>query len=65
MLDLAGRRWPEVEDRRELLLRLVKVGRDLITKELSDVSLAEHRERLEAERARQRETLLQRQGRKR
>jgi hypothetical protein len=30
MLDLAHRRWPEVDDRRLLLLRLAEVGRDAI-----------------------------------
>jgi hypothetical protein len=30
MLDLAQRRWPDVHDRRQLLLRLAAAGRDSI-----------------------------------
>ena len=33
-LDEAQRRWPEVRDRKELLLRLAAVGRDAITREI-------------------------------
>lgn len=33
-LDEAQRRWPEVRDRKELLLRLAAAGRDAITREI-------------------------------
>jgi hypothetical protein len=33
-LDLAQRRWPEVDDRRQLLLRLAAAGRDSIAAEV-------------------------------
>ena len=36
MLDAAQRRWPEVRDRRELLLRLVSAGSDAIEAEGAD-----------------------------
>lgn len=32
-LDQAQRRWPDVHDRKELLLRLATAGRDAITRE--------------------------------
>jgi hypothetical protein len=35
-LDLAARRWPEVRDRKELLLRLVAAGREAIAREARD-----------------------------
>lgn len=50
MLDLAQRRWPDVDDRRQLLLRLAAAGRDAIADRL-DADDAEHR------RARQRVAL--------
>lgn len=50
MLDLAHRRWPDVDDRRQLLLRLAATGRDAIA---ADVD-AEDRGR---RRARQQEAL--------
>ena len=34
MLDLAQQRWPEVRDRRQLLLRLAASGRNAIAPEL-------------------------------
>lgn len=34
MLDLAQRRWPDVRDRRQLLLRLADAGRDRVAAEL-------------------------------
>jgi hypothetical protein len=34
-LDQAQRRWPDVHDRKELLLRLVSAGRDAIEREAS------------------------------
>jgi hypothetical protein len=35
-LDLAQRRWPEIRDRKVLLLRLVEAGREAIAREASD-----------------------------
>lgn len=35
-LDVAATRWPDVRSRRELLLRLVKEGRDVIADERAD-----------------------------
>jgi len=34
MLDLAQRRWPEIDDRRKLLLRLAEAGRDAIAERI-------------------------------
>lgn len=48
MLDVAQRRWPEVGDRRQLLLRLAAAGRDVLDAD------GEERER---RRQRQREAL--------
>jgi hypothetical protein len=45
MLDLAHRRWPEIEDRRQLLLRLARVGADQVASELDSVAATERRER--------------------
>ena len=42
MLDLAHRRWPEVKDRRQLLLRLAGAGAEQIACEL-DATTAESR----------------------
>ncbi len=35
-LDQAQRRWPQVRDRKELLLKLAAVGRDAIDEEATD-----------------------------
>lgn len=35
-LDQAQRRWPDVEDRKELLLRLTAAGREAIQREAED-----------------------------
>jgi hypothetical protein len=35
-LDLAQRRWPEIRDRKLLLLRLVEAGREAIAREAAD-----------------------------
>lgn len=35
-LDQAQRRWPEVQDRKELLLKLAAAGRDAIEREAAD-----------------------------
>jgi len=45
MLDLAQRLWPEVDDRKQLLLRLVTVGRDTIAPEVDDRERERRRER--------------------
>lgn len=47
MLDLAQQRWPEVGDRRQLLLRLAAAGRDAIA---VDVDAAERERRRERQR---------------
>lgn len=39
-LDQAQRRWPDVHDRKELLLRLAAAGRDAIEHEASERSVA-------------------------
>jgi hypothetical protein len=39
-LDQAHRRWPDVHDRKELLLRLAAAGRDAIEHEASERSAA-------------------------
>jgi hypothetical protein len=36
MLDLAQRRWPDVHDRKQLLLRLAAVGRDAIAPDVDE-----------------------------
>lgn len=36
LLDQAQRRWPEVQDRKELLLKLAAAGRDAIEQEAAD-----------------------------
>jgi hypothetical protein len=45
MLDLAHRRWPEIEDRRQLLLRLARVGAEQVASELDSTAATERRER--------------------
>lgn len=47
MLDLAQRRWPEITDRRQLLLSLAAAGRDAIAE---SVEASDHTERLERQR---------------
>lgn len=39
-LDQAQRRWPDVHDRKELLLRLASAGRDAIEREASERGVA-------------------------
>jgi hypothetical protein len=41
MLDLAHRRWPDVTDRRQLLLRLASAGRDAVADEVAGDERAE------------------------
>lgn len=43
LLDLAARAWPEIDDRRQLLLRLLDAGREVAEREAEDA--AERRER--------------------
>jgi hypothetical protein len=45
MLDLAQRRWPDVRDRKALLLRLARVGRDSIAADLDATARARRLER--------------------
>jgi hypothetical protein len=45
MLDLAQRRWPEVRDRRQLLIRLAGAGREAIAAEVQTEDRAARRER--------------------
>jgi hypothetical protein len=45
MLDLAARRWPEVHDRRQLLIRLAGAGRDAIAGEVEDEERTRRRDR--------------------
>jgi hypothetical protein len=45
MLDLAQRRWPDVGDRRRLLLRLALAGRDAIASDVGEADLQARRER--------------------
>lgn len=40
LLDEAQRRWPDVRDRKELLLRLAAAGREAIEREASERSAA-------------------------
>lgn len=44
MLDLAQRRWPEIGDRRLLLLRLTEAGRDAIAASVADADQARRRD---------------------
>ncbi|HZE05114.1 MAG TPA: hypothetical protein VE127_07815 [Solirubrobacteraceae bacterium] len=45
MLDLAHRRWPDVSDRRQLLLRLAGAGAERAAAELEAATQASQRER--------------------
>lgn len=45
MLDLAQRRWPDVRDRKQLLLRLAAVGRDVVAPDVDDRERERHRKR--------------------
>ncbi len=48
MLDLARRAWPDVSDRKELLLRLVAEGRDVVEQRLGQQDRAQRRSSQEA-----------------
>jgi hypothetical protein len=45
MLDVAHRRWPDVEDRKELLVRLAAAGRDAIAPEVDEGAREQRRKR--------------------
>jgi hypothetical protein len=45
MLDVAQRRWPEVTDRKELLMRLAAAGRDAIASDVDTHAREERRQR--------------------
>jgi hypothetical protein len=45
MLDVAHRRWPDVDDRKELLVRLAATGRDAIAPEVEDGAREQRRQR--------------------
>jgi hypothetical protein len=51
LLDLAQRAWPEVTDRRQLLLRLTEVGGEALESRLTDHDQRRERQRLGLERA--------------
>jgi hypothetical protein len=44
MLDLAGRHWPEIHDRRQLLLRLASAGAELVASELDGLAAEARRQ---------------------
>ena len=45
MLDVAQRRWPEIEDRKELLVRLAAAGRDAIADDVDADDREQRRQR--------------------
>jgi len=45
MPDVAAARWPEVADRRQLLLRLAETGHEVVSAELAAGERAERRRR--------------------
>ena len=45
MLDVAHRRWPDVRDRKELLVRLAAAGRDAIAPEVDEDAREQRRQR--------------------
>lgn len=45
MLDVAEQRWPDLHDRRQLLLRLAGAGRDRVAVELDEASRVRRSER--------------------
>jgi hypothetical protein len=48
MLDLAERAWPEVEDRKELLYRLARIGEDALRAQAHEREAASRRDRQRA-----------------
>jgi hypothetical protein len=51
LLDLAQRAWPEIVDRRQLLLRLTEVGGEALGAKLAEDEQRRERQRLGLERA--------------
>lgn len=51
LLDLAQRAWPEVTDRRQLLLRLTEIGGEALGAKLADHEQRRERQRRGLERA--------------
>lgn len=51
LLDLAQRAWPEVADRRQLLLRLTEAGGEALQAKLAEREQRRERQRLGLERA--------------
>jgi hypothetical protein len=51
LLDLAQRAWPEIADRRQLLLRLTEAGGEAVEAKLADREQRRERQRLGLERA--------------
>jgi hypothetical protein len=43
MLDVAHRAWPDVTDRKQLLLRLAAAGRDALQQQLADIDRVRRR----------------------
>lgn len=53
LLDLAQRAWPDVTDRRQLLLRLTEVGGEALATQLAATERRRERQRVGLERAAQ------------
>lgn len=51
LLDLAQRAWPDISDRRQLLLRLTEAGGRMLEAELADRDARRERQRAGLERA--------------
>jgi hypothetical protein len=51
LLDLAHRAWPEITDRRQLLLRLTEVGGEALETRLAEQEQRRERQRIGLERA--------------
>ena len=51
LLDLAAEVWPEVSDRRQLLIRLTEVGARTLRAEIADRQVREERQRAGLQRA--------------
>jgi len=45
MLDLAQRAWPEIDDRKELLYRLARIGEDSVRRQAGEAHAVARRER--------------------
>lgn len=48
MLDLAQRAWPEIDDRKELLYRLARIGEDAVRRQAGEADADARRERQRA-----------------